>query len=525
MVLYYTVSTYHILKSILHKLNYHSNEEAILLVPSTFPKIPAGLKMDRNRIFEKVIYYDWEYKRYDNYPQEIFDDIRKVLSKNIGEEWKKEISEYNVFYAARFFGGYLVTNEIKINWFEEADGRYLNPYPVMRDDKRLCPERFQLANSLGLYTAENTFIQNMYVSLSSNEGAEMNEKIINFETNDELLKLSESDTKKMLEFWDVKEEKMNIEGHSALLMSQHFCNIRIISFEEQVLLYQMTVDYFLENYRIYLKRHPSDLFPYKKFIDGLTDLEADYPSELLRYSCIGKFEIAAAVSSTGVKNMRCISDRQLFLNEEYTNTFKDNDLYYFIGMLLKLCEKYDVIATGVNVRQLKAMLEYAFGLNTKIDFAEDLEDKEYKNRLIVIGPDFRGEISESKMDNSIIVFWEGKGEIEEHRIIKKNKDRISVKKIKIYSIRAKEEKIIAEKHILIISDNKEILKRINSMKYEKLLSNTKIKIRVDSNVEKDIQILTLQGMLDETEKVLENYVKENQRLKMILESHKIDYTL
>lgn len=524
MVLYYTVSTYHILKAILHKLNYHSYEKAILLVPASFPKTPVGLKMNRNRVFEKVVYYDWEYKKYDNYPREVFDNIKEVLFENIGEEWEKEISEYNVFYAARFFGGYLVTNKIKINWFEEADGRYLNPYPVMRDDKRLCVERFQLANSLGLYNAESSFVQKIYMSLSSNEGVEINEKIINFETNDELLKLSEADTKKLLEFWGVKQEKMNIEEHSALLMSQHFCNIRIISFEEQVLLYQMTVDYFLESYKIYLKRHPSDLFPYKQFINSLIDLEADYPSELLGYSCIGKFEIVAAVSSTGVKNMQSISERQLLLNEEYTNTFKDNDLYYFTCTLLKSCEKYEIIAVGVNERQLQVMLEYTFGLNTKINFVEDLENKEYKNRIIVIGPSFSGKISEIKMENSIIVFWEGKGELERYRILSENKNRIVVKKIKTYSIRAKEEKKIAEKYVLIVSDNKEILERVNSMEYEKLLSNTKIKIRVDSNVEKDIQILTLQGMLNETEKLLENYVRENQKLKMILENHKIDYT-
>ena len=64
MILYHTVSTYHILRSILHKLNYRKNEDAILLVPKRFIDLPYGLQ-NGNNIFCKIIYYDWEFKKYE----------------------------------------------------------------------------------------------------------------------------------------------------------------------------------------------------------------------------------------------------------------------------------------------------------------------------------------------------------------------------------------------------------------------------------------------------------------------------
>lgn len=524
MVLYYTVSTYHILRSILHKLNYHHDEEAVLLVPAFFPKMPLGVKKNDSAIFKKIIFYDWERKRYEEYPQGVFSEIKNALNEKIGEKWENKISEFNIFKADRFFGAYLVDNEIAFNWFEEADGRYLNPWPPMEDDKRLYFERFNLANSLGLYTAENNFIQNIYISLSANEGAELNEKIINFEVNDELKKLSNIDTKKILEFWGVKQIKENIGKHSALLMSQHFCNVKTISFEEQVLLYQMTVDYFLMNYNIYLKMHPSDLFPYKEFIDGVISLDMDYPSELLQYSCTGKFEVAAAVSSTGVKNLRNISCRQMLLNEDYLISFKDNDLYYFACMMIKTFTDYDPLAYGVNERQLRVMLEYGFNITSKIDFNLEFVNGVIRNKIIIIGSNYKDnlqdKIAKELCEDNIIVLLKCKGSLEELEFLKSN--TIVVKRIKTYSIRTGEEKELVEKVVFIASKNKEILERVNSMEYEKLLSNTKVKLRVDSNINKDIQISTLIGMLDETELALKNCVEENHKLRTILQSHNVN---
>ena len=78
MIIYHTVSTYHILRSILHKMNYRSQENAVIMVPKRFLNLPYGLK-ERNNIFKKIIYYDWEFKKYQKYPDDIFSEIERVM--------------------------------------------------------------------------------------------------------------------------------------------------------------------------------------------------------------------------------------------------------------------------------------------------------------------------------------------------------------------------------------------------------------------------------------------------------------
>lgn len=235
MIIYHTVSTYHILRSILHKVNYRSYEDAVIMVPKRFLNLPYGLKAG-NDIFSKIIYYDWEFKKYQNYPEDIFSEIERVLTDELGKSYREEIKEYNIFYAARFFGSFLATKGIKFNWFEEADGRYLQYEPPMLDDKRMYPERYVLASELGLYTGKNECIDTIYLSLDDNLGIEEDGKIKNFDIQNELMKLSEKNKERVMRFWGVKKESIIIPENSALLLSSHFCNVKIISFEEQVLL-------------------------------------------------------------------------------------------------------------------------------------------------------------------------------------------------------------------------------------------------------------------------------------------------
>ena len=63
MVLYHAISTYHIFKFCVHKLRFHQNEEAILLVPNFLLRKPSGvLKPNVSEIFKKVYFFDWERK-------------------------------------------------------------------------------------------------------------------------------------------------------------------------------------------------------------------------------------------------------------------------------------------------------------------------------------------------------------------------------------------------------------------------------------------------------------------------------
>lgn len=508
MILYHTVSTYHILRSILHKLNYRKNDDAILLVPQRFMELPYGLKYENN-IFSKVIFYDWEFRQYKNYPDDVFSDIDNVLCSEIGIDYKEQITEYNIFYAARFMGSFLACNGIHFNWFEEADGRYLQYEPPMLDDKRMHKKRYELASSFGLYTAENECIDTIYLSLDDNPGVIETGKIKNFDVVDEIINLAEEDSNEIIRFWGIEEKSIMVSENSAMLMTQHFCNIRLISFEEQVLLYQMFTDYFLDDYKIYLKMHPSDNFPYGAFINNITDIKAKYPSELLKFALVGKFDIVAAVSSTGVLNLRDISDRQLCINQDYTFNFRNNDLYYFAAVMCKKFSGYKIICAGIDECILKNMMSYSVNYEGIIEIMPYSNNIMLQDTIIIIDENIEDEvidsINESKLENVIICILSTKASLSEMEIIKRY--HATAKKITTRSM--EDEELITQKNVIVISDKEENIRSVDKMKYYRLLKNSQLVVRVDENLDKDSKILVLEGLLDATEKTLLKYVQQS----------------
>lgn len=504
MIVYYTVSTYHILRSMLHKLNHRKNEDAILMVPSRFLDLPNGIK-NGSAVFEKIIFYDWEFVRFENYPNDVYEYIHSIMEENLGEGYIDRIEEFNVFYAARFFGGFLADNGVHFNWFEEADGRYIDYTPPMLDDKRMHRERYENAVRLGLYTADNDCIDTIYLSIDDNLGVCECGKIRNFDVNTELRALDSIDISKVLDFWGV-ESNVKIPPGAALLLSQHFCNIRIMSFEEQVLMYQMFIDYFLDGKTLFLKMHPSDNVPYCEFIEGITDIKAHYPAELLQFVIENRFSVVAAVSSTGVLNLKNISDRQFCINQDFTHEFRNSDKYYFIYKLCELINIQTVICGEKDRELLRIMCE---ANNYQLSFFTHVDDRKQALILLSESTDIVLEnIDNDIMKDNIVCIVSYKG-LEEARFLKKSKFIAK----KIVTEAADNSEVLDEKYVYIVTNDLSILDRIKMMEYYKLLKNTRIVTRVSKDDDKDTQINILSAMLEITEKALLKCVTENEELK------------
>lgn len=507
----------------IHKINNHPEERAVLLVPSFMLKLPTGLTdAGCNEIFDKVIKYKWEFQRFISYPNDVFGEIEQAMAESMGEFWRDEITEYNIFYAARFFGSFLVYNKIHFNWFEEADGRYENPYPPMQDDMRMYKERYELASIYGLYTAENDLIDNIFIAFRANSHIQISEKMIDFAVNDELEKMDSDEVKKILKFWGADCHSNTVQPNSVLLLTQHFCNVKIITFEEQALLYQMTVDYYIPGAKLYIKLHPSDLFPYNEYLSNCTYIDADYPSELLQYTCDGIFDKVIAVSSTGANNLNVISKSQLVINEEYITGFVDNDLYYFAVKLINLSDCYNIFAIGLNEAHMQAMLETYQSKEKKVVYMEDdIENIPKKKNLIFLGNKYSdGNIKmlEPLLREGCTCVWLSVlGNFQEWEFLKKNITNVKI--IESCSKNDIERKILSQKAVYICTEDSDMIERINNMSYEKILENSGIVVNVEANGDKDLQINILRGMLQETENALKKAVMENQILKETLASY------
>lgn len=477
MIIYYTVTSYHILKSALHKLIYHKEEQAVILIPSFLVKMPYGfVNKEANDIFDKVIIYGWETETYSNSPKDVFADIKKTLEKELGENWFCETEEINVFQASYYFGSFLATEKIRFNWFEDADGRFSDPCHVMEIDKRIAPERFMLAEKLGLYNGENVWINKKYISFKNQKQGIDKNYFMDFDTNEALSKV---DIVPLLKLFGVHSDKINIPSKSVLVLSQHFCNLGIMSEESQVDMYRQLVDYYLSGYQVFIKVHPSDKVKYDKYIQNITILDADYPSELLKYVCNRKFALAITVSSTGIDNAEEIADRQIKLNDEYVCTFVDHDLYYFVCHVIKTFPNHKVVAMGINIQQLQVMLDIEFHMpNVKISGNWTIGDTD--KTIFVLnrntGQEIIDKVIHQPKSNNVVILFDI--DILSREVCSKKITLLTkvIKKANIVKPRSR-----SVKYVKIIADIKNV-KKVKRIKYEKLLPNLGVKIKVSWNL-------------------------------------------
>lgn len=515
MILYYTITAYHILKFAVHKLRFHPDEDAILLIPEFLLRKFSGF--ENKLIFSKCISFSWERQK-NLTPEQIFEKINVEFKSKTKGLSLKDFSEINVCRCAFYFGSWLVYNKQPFNWFEEADGRLSQPEPIMEDDSRLAPERYEFAVQNGLYTGDNPCVLKKYVKMSSQLPDFYDPLAENYDVMEEMNKLSRKDKKRLLDFFDVPKE-LTFKPHSVLMLTAHFCNLRVMSYEEHALCYQLTSDYFLDGYNLYYKVHPSDLMPYRSFMDDVEIVPAHFPAELLTLILDEAFEIGASVSSTGIYNISSICKKILIFNQEYISSFWQNHRYYFCVKVMEQFPDYKVCAIGTNSKQLENMITFGGVIAERgVDFCENINDvvKSGPPTIYFVGAQNRPSDEELNAlfdlagSSDIIVFLNEDDEYYFYNVMKKH-DFI-IKELQITAEDEEYGRLDSYEHIVIFTDSAEARRKVNEMKFTKRLTQTGAELNVLSTMDKDVQIMALKGMLKATETQFEKYMDENAEL-------------
>ena len=521
MILYHAITIYHILKFCIHKLRNHPNDEAILLVPTFLVRKPSGAtKPYLTKIFDKVYFFNWEKKGYES-EQEIISAIDGEIKKIIGNDVLSQISEVNVARAAFLFSNWLIHNKVYFQWFEEADGRLSQPEPIMKDDLKFFPLRYELAVKNGMYTGNNPYITRKYIRYES-QLANFHDSIAeNFDVIEEMKHLSIEDKERLLQFFDVPQDEKFEANESVLMMTQHFSNLNILSYVDHALCYQLTTDYFLDGYTAYYKWHPTDLMPYPSFIENVQMIDGQFPAELMTLIVNKPFEIGASINSTGILNLKSICKRILTFDQDYLNTFWHNHQYFFAVKLMELFPAYEVVVVGMNRVQLENMCEFS-GLNVSnhiqcrdVINGADLGKKQRIYLIENIDDDtveFINTHFEELTLQNVLVFLNCKDEYECYPLMKKYP--FIVKEIRINNMEQNCLRPFLDcKRVVIFASGDLEKEKIKDMKYTKRLLNTGAETVVFESMDKDLQIAALNGMLKATEKELMKYVKENEDLR------------
>lgn len=526
MVIYHAITTYHILKCAIHKLLYHPNEKAVILLPEFIVRIPCGLQGRKKLIFSNVVYFDWDQRKLsvnEDNEEYYINYIDEKIKKSFGTDFTDRVSEINICRGEYFFGIYLCEKGIKFQWFEEADGRFSDPQPIINNDIK-WELRGKLAFDYGLYTGSNECVTKKYINFDAQSSTIDDPLADDFNVNDLLLRLDDSSKKVLLKFFGVPDD-IYFSAPSALFLTQHFANLRMLSYEEHALCYQLTVDYFLDGYNIYYKWHPSDCMPYADFMNDAKMISGDFPSELLTLIIDKKIEVSASVSSTGVYNLHGISEKILTFTEDYLKSFMLNHIYYFCARLAQKLPKHKISVVGMNSSQLMNMLVFGVGIiEPQVDFLDDFSGElAPENTLYLIGDSqtLSEEAVESfflKANKDDIFVFMGQGD-ENCFVRLLHRFPMVVKEIKLAAENDEDlSGIFSVNRVFVFTKNYEYIRSIEQMKYVKLLLNTGARTFVEDKQNKDAYIAALEGMLKATEEALDKCRMENEELKAELEN-------
>jgi len=512
-------------------LRFHPDKEAAILVPQMLERKCSGLFPSHSgeNIFSKVFFFDWNANPPEGARSKKIEEISKQMEEWFGEEPLSKFEEINVCRSSYYFGIWIVEKKQPYNWFEDADGK-LSRAEIFKNtaDKRTNPMRFEWADELGNYTGDNPYVLKKFVNLSAQLPDFYDPLAVDFNIVEEIKKLSSDKKKLLLKFFDTP-ESFSFGNNSALFLTQHFANVKMLTYEEQALIYQLTCDYYLSSYDLYFKWHPTDITPYTSFMDNVTMIPGNFPSELLVILVDTKFKVCASIESSGTLNLSSICDRILLFNMEYiTTTFKHNHRYYFSAKLLETLPDYPVCAIGFNQIHMNNLLEFSdVNVKNQITYTQSFTEVEPCSvaRIYLIGS--CGDVSIETLDafyascfeQDILVFLNIDAENYFWPI--RNTVPYLVKEIRFRAIDQETYgKSEGCERIFIFTRNQSAMKEVKQMKYVKQLLQTGVETAVFASSDKDVQIAALSGMLKATEAQLDKYIAENRELKKKLNSAK-----
>lgn len=340
MILYHVVTLYQLECCVVHKLRYHNSQKTDILVSADLPEgLVKKLGATEDGLFERVgvIHNGGIVLTTRN------EDAKAIID---------DVDMYEKIYVGGChygFGKMLVNKEISFSVFEEACGVMCNPERLAGIVERLSKDWFDCVNSMGLIDASNPYIEEKLCSIKHQYPEFEDEKAVDFNVAAEIGKLSSSQVK-LLEYIFDAPSSISIPENSALVLTQHFANLTIMTWDEQKLIYTLLVDYFLENYYLVFKTHPFDLMYYDELFENSIVIRERFPAELLPYILSNKPDCVATINSTAIKGIDSIISKSVSFDIDFEIEFKKLHKY-FVAMEYcsqKACQNYSFYCYKAN---------------------------------------------------------------------------------------------------------------------------------------------------------------------------------
>lgn len=507
MNLFHAISTYQLLEMIIYKLKFHQEEKSVLIITDTLvEKFPCYGNL--KKFFDDIIIYNIAPPINKN--KQLVESV-KVFFENLFENNNLKVTDFtniHVGCAHLCFGIYLESNKVPFIFFEDAAGLKSHPEILLNIEKTLSlPEMTETSYKLGLYDGTAKSVQKIVCNHNS-QTDEVKATTEHFDVVEEFLKLPVDLQMQIRSFFtDVK--NFDVPKDCVLFLTQHFANLKILSFDDQILIYQMVMDYFFKDKKVVFKPHPDDIMYYGMLFPECQIIREKFPSEFLPVMFENKPKTIATISSTAIFNLYNFFDDSFALDTKVEKDFRALHRYYTALMLYKKCANTaQLIGIGDNKLVTKELCK-AEGIvpcdnGKKFYIIDDIETEEGYSRDDII------RLTEELDDNSAIVFINFKQDFcfydIEHKDLWKNIVPVCIKKNQIENA-----EFCADTDTEVIyfySKNKEYKQMAENLNFDKKLEHTGIELSIEKLTPEQERIKVLEGILEATEKRLLYYIKQ-----------------
>lgn len=469
MILYHVVTTYQLLHCIIYKELFHKEQVCYMLLSDIIKEKYPQFKQMEGLFFDKIFVFNTN-EFFNNTKNNIINNTNEVVGKYLNENNinLQQFSEIIVGSSNSYFGIYLVKNRVNFTFLEESSELISRP---------------DLIESIG--------------------------------------KLDSSFIDKILVFFCI-DQKIQINENSTILLTQHFSNLRIMSFEEQKKIYQLVVDYFVPETRLVIIPHPDDLMFYDGLFPQANVIKKKFPSELIPFVFTEKPQTIMTIKSTGINNLMGYFENCITFSTDFERYFNMTHKYYcvvkIISELIEDCEIYEMNSDKLLLENLlnSSGNQFCKSINS-VNNLSQIPDKS-----IVIIDDFnRDTLPESKeicnflksVDReSIIIFINSYKKYLFYDYPDKEIFE-SIMPVEILHNNTVDETDQYSEIFFVYSKRKDTRNMINQLTFEKTLRSSNEIIKVEAMSEEQLRIKILEGILEATEKRLEHYIKLESELR------------
>lgn len=521
---FHTVSVYQLLNAILFcKKNCSDQKNCIFIRDILLPKIK---NMDYiYKLFDKVVIYGdyWSGKtvqEQEKIIQNYYDGLLKEngidLSNLSDDEWLIVGCAHNTF------GMYLSIKQIQFTFLEDAAGLLTRAWLLDSINKKQSALKYEMICKYGLITGKSPCIKNYICDFAGQDAGfdSSDERYINFCVVQELSNLDESERIEIINLF-ADYSPISVRDNSMIILTQHFANLRTLLFDEQILIYQIFMDYFTKGYDVIFKPHPDDLMFYPLLFPNVQIIHEKFPAEFLSFMFDHKPKALATISSTSSFSLRTVFDNIIEMGVSFESEFKNVHRYF---VALKEAEKISadkqVVVFNCDKSLVEMLAKIHFPDITVLDYSPE---NCYKNAVI---------IADSKDENNEEVYTKVDENLADNTFVFLNSNKsfgfYNVEKPQIWDSVVP---IVINKHLIskdfefcvsdldseviyVITLNEEVKKMVRNTKFKHELPSTGIELEVDASVTPEQErIKVLEGKLEATEKRLLSYIKLCEELK------------